>query len=173
MKKTIILFILIILFYIIIGHVSAEKLIPDDAIRLRVIPNSNDTYDQEIKIKVRDKVQEEMYELLKDTKGVEEARSKIVLELPKIENEVKTLLEKENYNLGYNVSFGSHYFPRKQYKGVTYDEGMYESLLITLGRGEGNNWWCVLFPPLCLMEAEESTEVEYKSFIVEMIEKFM
>ena len=83
------------------------------------------------------------------------------------------MIKNENYNLGYNVSFGSHYFPEKQYKGVTYDAGMYESLLITLGKGEGNNWWCVLFPPLCLIEAEESTEVEYKSFIAEMIEKFM
>ena len=156
MKKTMVLFILIILFYVIIGHVSAEKLIPDEAIRLRVIPNSNDTYDQEVKIKVRDMIQEEMYDLLKDTKGIEEARERIVLN-----------------NLGYNVSFGSHYFPEKQYKGVTYDAGMYESLLITLGKGEGNNWWCVLFPPLCLIEAEESTEVEYKSFIAEMIEKFM
>ena len=160
MKKTMVLFILIILFYVIIGHVSAEKLIPDEAIRLRVIPNSNDTYDQEVKIKVRDMIQEEMYDLLKDTKGIEEARERIVL-------------KNENYNLGYNVSFGSHYFPEKQYKGVTYDAGMYESLLITLGKGEGNNWWCVLFPPLCLIEAEESTEVEYKSFIAEMIEKFM
>ncbi len=173
MKKTMVLFILIILFYVIIGHVSAEKLIPDEAIRLRVIPNSNDTYDQEVKIKVRDMIQEEMYDLLKDTKGIEEARERIVLNLPKIEDEVNSLLKNENYNLGYNVSFGSHYFPEKQYKGVTYDAGMYESLLITLGKGEGNNWWCVLFPPLCLIEAEESTEVEYKSFIAEMIEKFM
>ena len=62
MKKTMVLFILIILFYVIIGHVSAEKLIPDEAIRLRVIPNSNDTYDQEVKIKVRDMIQEEMYD---------------------------------------------------------------------------------------------------------------
>ena len=173
MKKTMVLFILIILFYVIIGHVSAEKLIPDEAIRLRVIPNSNDTYDQEVKMKVRDMIQEEMYDLLKDTKGIEEARERIVLNLPKIEDEVNSLLKNENYNLGYNVSFGSHYFPEKQYKGVTYDAGMYESLLITLGKGEGNNWWCVLFPPLCLIEAEESTEVEYKSFIAEMIEKFM
>lgn len=173
MKKTVILFLGIILFYILIGHVSAEKLIPDDAIRMRVIPNSNSTYDQEIKIKVRDLVQKEMYELLKDTRGSKEAREKILLELPTIETKVKDLLSKEQYTLGYQVSFGQHYFPEKQYKGVTYEEGMYESLLITLGKGEGDNWWCVLFPPLCIIEAEESTEVEYKSFVVEMIEKFM
>lgn len=173
MKKTILLFLLILLFYVIIGHVSAEKLIPDDAIRMRVIPNSNSSYDQAIKLKVRDLIQEEMYQLLKDTKGSNEAREKIVLELPTIDTKVKQLLAKENYSLGYKVSFGQHYFPEKEYKGVTYEEGMYESLLITLGKGEGDNWWCVLFPPLCLIEAEESTEVEYKSFVAEMIEKFM
>lgn len=173
MKKTILLFLLIMIFYVVIGHVSAEKLIPDDAIRLRVIPNSDSHYDQEIKLKVRDLVQKEMYLLLKDTKGSKEARQKIVLELPNIEAKVKQLLIIEQYPLGYQVDFGQHYFPEKQYKGVTYEAGNYESLLITLGKGEGSNWWCVLFPPLCLIEAEESTEVEYKSFVAELIEKFM
>lgn len=173
MKKTIALFIMIILFYMILGHVSAEKLLPDDAIRLRIIPNSNSTYDQSIKLKVKDLVEKEMYDLLKDTKGSIEARNRILLELPKIEGEVRDLLKKETYPLGYQVSFGKHYFPEKKYKGITYEAGMYESLLVTLGKGEGDNWWCVLFPPLCLIEAEESTEVEYKSFVAEMIEKFL
>lgn len=173
MKKTIILLFSIILFYILVGHVSAEKLIPDDAIRLRVVPNSNSTYDQSIKLKVRDLVQQEMYELLKNTKGSDEAREKITLGLSKIEIDVGILLKKEQYPLGYHVSFGFHPFPEKQYKGVTYEAGMYESLLVTLGKGEGDNWWCVLFPPLCLIEAEESTEVEYKSFVAEMVDKFM
>lgn len=173
MKKTIALFITIILFYMILGHVSAEKLLPDDAIRLRIIPNSNSTYDQSVKLKVKDLVEKEMYDLLKDTKGSEEAREKIVLELPKIEDDVHNLLKNEAYPLGYQISFGKHYFPEKKYKGITYEAGMYESLLVTLGKGEGDNWWCVLFPPLCLIEAEESTEVEYKSFVAEMIEKFL
>ena len=173
MKKTMILFLLIVCFYVMIGHVSAEKLIPDDAIRLRVIPNSNTSYDQEIKIKVRDLIQKKLYILLKDTKGSTEARKKIEKELPKIEEEIKQLLNQEKYTLSYKVSFGQHYFPEKQYKGVTYQEGMYESLLITLGRGEGDNWWCVLFPPLCLIEAEESNKIEYKSFVAEMIEKYL
>lgn len=173
MKKTMILIGAILLFYIVVGHVSAEKLIPDDAIRLRVLANSNSDYDQEIKMKVRDLVQSEMFTLLKDTKGSSEAKKKIVLALPSIEENVKMLLKEEQYPLSYTVHFGQNYFPEKQYKGVTYDAGMYESLLITLGSGEGDNWWCVLFPPLCLIEAEESTEVEYKSFVAEIIEKFM
>ena len=67
-----------------------------------------------------------------------------------------------------------HEFPEETYKGITYEAGKYESLLVTLGEGKGDNWWCVLFPPLCLMEAEETNtdEVEYKSFIKEIIEKY-
>ena len=90
-----------------------------------------------------------------------------------IDNKVDKLLKKENYKLGYSINFGYNYFPEKEFKGITYEEGMYESLLINLGEAKGNNWWCVLFPPLCLLEAEESEEVEYKVFIQELIEKYL
>ena len=66
-----------------------------------------------------------------------------------------------------------NYFPSKEYKGVKYEEGYYESLVITLGKGEGDNWWCVLFPPLCLIEGEEDTEVEYKSIVMEILDKYL
>ena len=69
-----------------------------------------------------------------------------------------------------------NYFPEKVYKGVKYEEGEYESFVVTLGNGMGKNWWCVLFPPLCLLEAEETeetTEVEYKFFISELIDKYL
>lgn len=64
------------------------------------------------------------------------------------------------------------FFPKKEYKGVTYPEGYYESVKVTLGEGLGDNWWCILFPPLCLIEAEESTEVEYNFFVKEIIKKY-
>ena len=74
----------------------------------------------------------------------------------------------------YKVNFGYNYFPQKKYKGVVYEEGMYESLVITIGEGKGDNWWCVLFPPLCMMESNDENieEVEYKSFIKEIIDKY-
>ena len=77
-------------------------------------------------------------------------------------------------NLEYKINYGMNYFPEKEYKGVTYEEGEYESLVITLGNGLGENFWCVLFPPLCLLEAdeEETEEVEYTSFVKEIIDKY-
>lgn len=147
--------------------------IPDSAIRFRVLANSNSPRDQKIKEDVRDKMQEELYNLLKSTKNTNEARNLITNNMDNFNN----ILSKEMSDIeySYTIDYGMHEFPEKTYKGVTYEAGEYESLLVTLGEGKGDNWWCVLFPPLCLLEAEETAntdEVEYKSFIKELIEKY-
>lgn len=172
MKKIFLLIIGIMIFYLMVGHVSS-LVIPEEALRIRVIANSNTEYDQNIKNIVKDNIQFKLYELLKDTKGIVEARNVINNNLPNIDNEIEEMLKKLDYDLNYDINFGFNYFPAKEYKGTIYEEGYYESLVITLGEGQGDNWWCVLFPPFCLLEAEESTEVEYTSFIKELIEKYL
>ncbi len=172
MKKLMLAIFLIILLYVFIGRVSSLA-IPDDALRIRVIANSNSDYDQEIKKIVKENIQYKLYELLKNTKGIDQARKIINNNLNDIDSNVKETLQLLNYELGYDINFGLNYFPSKEYKGVTYDEGYYESLVITLGEGKGDNWWCVLFPPLCLLEAEESTKVEYTSFVKELLDKYL
>ena len=172
MKKLICAFLFIIVFYMMIGHVSSLA-IPEEALRIRVIANSNSQYDQNIKNYVKENIQFKLYDLLKDTKGIEEARKIINTNLPDIDNEVKRTLQELNYELGYDINYGLNYFPSKEYKGTRYEEGYYESLVITLGEGEGDNWWCVLFPPLCLLEAEEDTKVEYTSFVKELLDKYL
>jgi len=159
-------------FYMMIGSVSS-MVIPEDALRIRVIANSNSEYDQEIKNEVKQVIQYKMYNLLKDTKGVDEARIVINSNLNNIDKEVSDVLKNNNYELGYKINYGLNYFPSKEYKGVIYEEGYYESLVITLGSGEGDNWWCVLFPPLCLLEAESSDDIEYTSYVKELFEKYM
>ena len=137
MKKTILLFIFISLFYIFISNVMAKTIeIPDDAIRIRIIPNSNKYHDQEIKNKVKDKIQIKMYKMLKTKKNSEEAEVIIKNNLESIDKNIKKILEKENYNKEYKINFGYNYFPKKEYKGVIYKEGYYKSLLITLGEGK-------------------------------------
>lgn len=174
MKKTIVTLGFILLsFYLISNYIEKNVEIPDSAIRIRILANSNTDYDQEIKNEVKENIQKYMYDLLKDSKNISEAESIINNNLNKIDSKVGATLHSLDYNLPYNVNFGLNYFPKKIYKGIEYDEGYYESLLITLGEGKGDNWWCVLFPPLCLIEAEESTEVEYKSFIKEIIDKYV
>jgi stage II sporulation protein R len=175
MKKTLIVLGIILTTYMIIG-VKAEELveIPNDAIRIRVIANSNSEYDQEKKGDIRKKVQLYMQNLLKNAKTKEEAKTIINNNLKNLNKELDNYLTQINYNEEYEINFGLNYFPEKEYKGIRYKAGMYESLLITLGEGKGNNWWCVLFPPICLLEAEETEkdDIEYKSFVKEMIEKY-
>lgn len=172
MKKIVIIILVIVLGYYLMQIGEATE-IPDEAIRLRVIANSDSEYDQEIKMKVSEKLQSRLYNLLKNTKGLQEAESIINKNMSNIESDIKKVLNNEGYTLGYKINYGLNYFPEKNYKGVTYKAGEYESLVVTLGEGKGKNWWCVLFPPLCILEAEESTEVEYKFFIKEMIDKYL
>jgi stage II sporulation protein R len=171
--KKIVVGILIVVTLTMFREISiGQNIIPNEAIRLRVLANSNSSYDQEIKEKVSAELQGNVYSLLKKANNIDEARTIIKSNLDTFNNSVSTVLKKENYSPNYTIDFGSHYFPDKQYKGIKYDKGYYESLLVKIGEGKGNNWWCVLFPPLCLLEAEESTDVEYKFFVQELIDKF-
>ncbi len=175
MKKIIFAFIAIIITYMLIGNVIAvNDIIPDDAIRIRVVANSNSDYDQKVKLKVKDTLEQDMYNLLNNAKNVNEARTLITSNLDKLQSNIYTILQKENYKLPFTVNFGLNYFPKKEYKGIIYDEGYYESLVVTLGEGLGDNWWCVLFPPLCMIEVEQTntTDVEYTTMIKTIINKY-
>ena len=172
MKNTILLVTCIICVYIILGNTLSEVKIPNEAIRIRIIANSNTEYDQYIKKEVKNNLESKIYEMLKESITIEESRDIINKNLSNIENNVKNTLQLLDTKTNYKINFGLNYFPSKEYKGIKYNEGYYESLVVTLGEGKGDNWWCVLFPPLCLLEAEESTEVEYRSFVKEMLEKY-
>ena len=149
-------------------------LIPKEAIRIRVIANSNEEYDQEIKNDVKDIVEDEIYYLLKDTIDIDKARTLINNDMPILDSKVKEFLTLKNYDLGYNINYGYNYFPAKKYKGIEYAEGMYESVVVTLGEGKGDNWWCVMFPPFCLIEAHDNntTDIEYRWLIKDLINKY-
>ena len=166
-------FIVVIVIYMMIGHfVSAKYTIPKEAIRVRVIAGSNDKYDQEVKMNVKDIVTSDMYNLMSNVDSIERARESITNNIPTLSKDIDKYLNEINYNTNYDINFGYNYFPKKVYKGVEYKEGMYESLVVTLGNGEGNNWWCVLFPPICMIEAEESTDIEYTTMVKEIINKY-
>ena len=173
MKKIII--ILSIFFIILLSSNATDDLIiPDESIRVRVVANSNSTRDQLIKHEVKKKLEEDITNLLSDASDITDARNIIKYNIDTIDTSVQTVLQENKYNMEYKVDFGYNLFPKKKYKGVVYKEGYYESVVVTLGHGEGDNWWCVLFPPLCLMETDESNleDIEYKSFIKEIIDKY-
>ena len=147
---------------------NQELSIPNESIRLRVIPNSNDPKDINIKEKVKTYLEKDIYKLLKDTNDIESARNIIKSNITSIENNIDSIFKNNNYNLNYNVNYGSNYFPPKTYNNETYEEGYYESLVIYIGEAKGDNWWCVLFPNFCLVDNEE---VKYESLIQKLINK--
>ncbi|MDD3392295.1 MAG: stage II sporulation protein R [Bacilli bacterium] len=176
MKKTLILVIIFLAFLTVINKADATVLIiPNEAIRLRIIPNSNSDEDIDIKNKVKSELEKTLVQTVANTANIDEARETIKNNLDKLDQVVSTLLKNENYSLNYKISYALNYFPEKEYKGTIYKEGYYESVLVTLGEGNGDNWWCVLFPPLCLIEVTESDkdEVEYQFFIKEIIDKYL
>lgn len=146
-----------------------QIVIPTQSIRFRVIANSNEEIDMTEKQNLKDYMEDAVYELIKDTTTKDEANEKIIDNFDFLNSKVNDYLENDNYSLDYGIN----YFPRKIYKGVIYEEGMYDSLVITLGNGKGNNWWCVLFPPLCLLDENTTTgDVEYQLFISRIINNF-
>lgn len=173
MKRIIILLSVITIIFIS-NKTTDDLIIPDEAIRVRVVANSNSINDQAIKQTVKSTIEQEITELLIDVENINDARSILKSSLNHINKTVERVLTKNNYSMDYEINYGYNHFPQKKYKGVIYEEGYYESIVITLGSGEGDNWWCVLFPPLCLMESNSNDieEVEYKSFIKELIDKY-
>lgn len=164
MKKIIYIVLIIIAMCL---WITKEKniLIPDESIRFRIIANSNDNIDQGTKMLIKRDLEKNVFPLVEDSKSIEETR-KIIKDNEQV---IKNTIDK--YNVPYSINYGQNYFPEKNYKGITYNEGTYESLVVTLGTGSGNNWWCVMYPPLCLLEsnADNYDDVEYKSYFKEIL----
>ncbi|HZG59022.1 MAG TPA: stage II sporulation protein R [Anoxybacillus sp.] len=159
-RKVLILYILLLMIGALVniyGHQTnagrnEAAVIPDEAIRLRILANSDSAKDQELKRKVRDAVNKEINKWVADLTSFAEAKAVIQSRIGDIEHIVAAVLEEENSRQTYKVEFGKVNFPTKLYGNYIYPAGQYEAILITLGKGEGANWWCVLFPPLCFLD---------------------
>ena len=172
MKK--ILIILSIIIVILSLNKKKKITIPKESIRFRVIANSNSEHDQNTKNELVKNLYQEIETINNYSKDIKTSREIINNNIHNFEKVVKNTIQNEIYKDNYDINYGENYFPEKEYKGVSYEEGNYESLVITLGDGLGDNFWCVLFPPLCLLEAEENdtNKIEYTSFIKEIIDKY-
>ncbi len=141
-----------------ISVMAASADIGDDLssnlVRLHIIASGNSPAEQEVKLKVRDAV------LSEDKYSPEE----IPYHLAEIEETAERILEENGFYCGAKADFGRFHFPRKQYKNITLPAGDYTGVRITIGEGRGENWWCVMFPPLCFSQspAGELSEEDIK-----------
>lgn len=172
MKKIVIILLVFIISMLIYKEQKDDIIIiPDTAIRLRVIPNSNSSLDQNMKRKVKEYLENNTYTLLKDQDSIDNARDIVNDNIPNIKENIIKIFNDNDYNMDFDVNYGYNYFPKKEYRGIKYKEGYYESIVISIGEAKGDNWWCVLFPNLCLVDLEQKDDTEYKIWIVEAINK--
>lgn len=146
-------------------------LIPEEAIRIRVIANSNSESDIKIKEELSKDFNNKVEKILNNVKSLEEARDVIKNNYDLLTNYVEKKLNEINYSGNFKIKYGMNYFPEKIFHDVKYKEGYYESLVVTLGEGKGPNYWCVLYPPLC--NINENKNIEYKFYVQEILNKYL
>jgi len=136
---------------------NVNKGLASNLVRLHVVANSDSQKDQALKMMVRDAVLEYMKEKLKDSDSIEETRNVIRENIQNINNIAKTVILEQGENYTVETRLGDFPFPTKSYGDITLPAGYYQALKVVIGNGEGANWWCVLFPPLCFVDATHGT----------------
>ncbi|SDB86383.1 stage II sporulation protein R [Shouchella lonarensis] len=137
-----------------------EEVSAEEAIRLRILADSDSIADQAVKREIRDEVNVEVTKWVDDLTDMKEAEAIMESRLDEIEEIVAAVLARRDLEQTYTVSLEETQFPTKLYGNMVYPAGIYKALLITLGEGQGENWWCVLFPPLCFVDMEHGEAVE-------------
>lgn len=158
LKRCAILLALTILmgFLLIYTYIDDTKNDHEGIIRLHVIANSNSVEDQTLKLKVRDGIIAYMNDQ-DDLKTVAETREFLKNDMKRLETIADGIIAAEGRNYTAKANIGIRYIPEKTYGDITFPAGNYEAVNIVLGDGKGANWWCVLFPPLCLLEEGTDT----------------
>ena len=139
-------------------------------LRIHVRANSNSEEDQSVKMEIKDLLVNYLTPYIADCESKNEAI--VVLNAQKVNLEalINTFLSKKGFNYLSNVEILNEEFPLRVYEGVTLQEGYYDAVIVNLGKAEGDNWWCVMYPPLCFYGNE--TNVKYKSKLKEIIDSF-
>lgn len=132
-----------------------------EVLRMHVIANSNTKADQELKLRVRDEVLKEGKKLFDGSVEASEAEKILKPAVPKLEAAARKEIKRSGYDYPVEIIVGEDYFPTRTYEDkVTLPAGRYEAVKVIIGEGEGKNWWCVMFPPMCLPAAEADKSIE-------------
>ncbi len=138
---------------------------PKDIVRIHIRANSDSEADQQVKIQVRDEINEYLSPKLTNVKTKKQAEEIISGAIPEIK-EIAENVSGENVN----VTLSEEQFPEKTYNDKVYPAGEYTALIVSIGEGEGHNWWCVAFPPMCYTSSK-SGKTEYRSLIYDFLER--
>ena len=136
--------------------IHSEGQIYDSVLRLHVLANSDSEGDQALKLSVRDAILADTAHLFADCKSRDEASAVISENLPLLQMSAERAISEAGYSYPVRIELGEEEYPTKNYESACFPAGEYLSLRVLIGEGEGQNWWCVLFPPLCVSAASES-----------------
>ena len=160
--KTIDITVFLTLIICIIATVSFEndcKGIREDILRLHVIANSDEDYDQELKLKVRDALLISGEEIFSGSEDIITAEKSIAKQKDVLMYSAEETIKSLGFNYDVKIELARSYFPTRTYGELTLPAGYYKALRVIIGEGKGKNWWCIMFPPLCLPAATDNKEV--------------
>lgn len=148
-RKKVIIMIAAVLIFLSFGIVMDKLQLRNNMIRLHVIADSNSAEDQHIKLKVRDAVLAVLQAAMEDSSDVYMAKDYILMNIPQLESAANQVLKDAGFSEQARVSLVTEEYPCREYETFSLPSGVYQSLKVVIGSGEGKNWWCVVFPTLC------------------------
>ena len=145
-----------------------------DFLRLHIRANSNSAVDQDIKYAVKQEIVDELTPLFVDVTSKKQAMEKLNLNLWKIKSVADRVLAGAGFGYAARVGLKTEYFPTRAYNEYSLPEGVYDALIVELGAGVGDNWWCCIYPPLCFLENNIGGDkgVVYRSKLQEIIGRY-
>jgi stage II sporulation protein R len=151
------------------GSIPASSSVKQNVIRLHILANSDSDADQSLKLKVRDLVLKDFGSTLASEGSADKAWKELNSLLPDIKKDIAAFLSDQNASYGVELETGVYDFPVRDYNGIEFPEGRYQALRIELGAAAGHNWWCVMFPPLCLIGDGGNMDMDqYKELVKEL-----
>lgn len=167
MKNKICVIVVLILLLFIGASFLPTAEVEYDYLRLHIRANSNSEIDQNIKYEIKDELVEFLTPYFCNVTSKNEAID-IVNNLKEKMSEICVeVLRKNGFNYSANVKINNEYFPTRTYSNTTLESGYYDAVIVELGSAEGDNWWCVMYPPLCFITRENQTEITFKSKIAD------
>lgn len=163
MKKLNFIFILILLIFLYIFLLSfnytqaVSSDLSDSVLRLHIIANSDSEADQKLKLQVRDNILKYMNSLTADSNSKTDVISIVSSNLDSFKKIALNTIKENGYDYDVNIKIGNFYFPTKTYGDISFPSGNYDALKVEIGDAIGQNWWCVLFPPLCFVNSSSAT----------------
>jgi len=171
MKKFCVILSIVAIFVMLIFG-TTYKQTNKDYLRIHIRANSNAQVDQIVKYEIKDKVVNLMTPLVANCESFEQVKECFENSLSDIDNVCNTILKSKGYSYVAKSKLAVEEFPTRSYNGFVLENGFYDAVIVELGEAKGDNWWCVLYPPLCFTNACTGSNVVYKSRILDLINSF-